>query len=81
MSLSQSSYLVSEEDGQVTVQLVKSGQTQLPVEVLLSTVAATASGMTQHSLHHVPMHSSITEASLHEYLIRMLLSSFLQMES
>ena len=44
VSLSPSSYVVYEEDGSVTVQLVKSGETQLPVEVLLSTVDGTASG-------------------------------------
>ena len=44
VSLSQSSYVVSEEDGEVTLQLVKSGETELPVEVLLSTVTGTASG-------------------------------------
>jgi hypothetical protein len=43
VSLSQSSYVVSEEDGEVTLQLVKSGETELPVEVLLSTVTGTAS--------------------------------------
>ena len=44
MSLSPLSYTVDEEDGQVTVTLVKSGETELPVEVLLSTLPGTASG-------------------------------------
>ena len=42
--LSPSSSVVFEDDGLISVQLVKSGQTQLPVTVILSTVDGTATG-------------------------------------
>ena len=51
VSLSQSSYVVYEEDGQVMLQLVKSGDTELPVEILLSTVTGTASGKDTSTIH------------------------------
>ena len=68
VSLSPSSYVVYEEDGSVTVQLVKSGETQLPVEVLLSTVDGTASG--KHCRVYILYSATVSQLYIRLYRLK-----------